>query len=167
MKKLFRKINLFYKLKWLDILWSPFVAPKVKFYFGKIKHGTPYFLPRYTVKNKSERGYYTFKPAKWFKFDVVGLGWKDKWNSPRAEWSPLISLVILNRQFVVTFIHDDRIWESYLTYKYYTNKDTSTIERLSESRSLNGNVWISHCDGVEDRTDYFLLSLKKKYRKQF
>ena len=35
-----------YKLKWLGILNSPFIPPRISFYFGKIAIGTPYFLPR-------------------------------------------------------------------------------------------------------------------------
>ena len=35
-----------YKLKWLGILNSPFILPRISFYFGKIAIGTPYFLPR-------------------------------------------------------------------------------------------------------------------------
>ncbi len=43
-----------YKLKYhwsyLGVLNSPFVGLKLKWYFGKIQHGTPYFLPRKWVK---------------------------------------------------------------------------------------------------------------------
>lgn len=39
-----------YKFYWLRIFNSPFKWPKLFFYFGKIQHGTPYFLPRKTVR---------------------------------------------------------------------------------------------------------------------
>lgn len=39
-----------YKFKFLKVLNSPFVGLKLKWYFGKIQYGTPYFLPRKWVK---------------------------------------------------------------------------------------------------------------------
>ena len=42
--------NLKYKLLFLKVLNSPFRGLKLKWYFGEIKHGTPYFLPRKWVK---------------------------------------------------------------------------------------------------------------------
>jgi hypothetical protein len=34
------------RLKWLKVLFTPFIFPRVKFYIGKIAYGTPYFYPR-------------------------------------------------------------------------------------------------------------------------
>ena len=42
--------NLKYYWSYLGVLNSPFVGLKLKWYFGKIQHGTPYFLPRKWVK---------------------------------------------------------------------------------------------------------------------
>ena len=42
--------NLKYHWSYLGVLNSPFVGLKLKWYFGKIQHGTPYFLPRKWVK---------------------------------------------------------------------------------------------------------------------
>lgn len=36
--------------KWMKIWFSPFIPPKIKFYFGKTAIGTPYFYPRKWVK---------------------------------------------------------------------------------------------------------------------
>lgn len=156
--------NLIRNLKWIDVIWSPFTPPKIKIYFGKIKYGTPYFYPRYTIKDPDKPGYLKFKQAKWFKVDIVGLGWKDKWESPRTEWSPHWSLVILNRQLFISFVLDERIWETYLIYKHYlSDNNTSTYDKLKETREKNPNVWISHRDGVEVKSDYFLKSLKHKW----
>lgn len=47
--------NLKYKWSWLNILFSPFVLPRVFFYLGKIEKGTPYFLPRRWKKISEER----------------------------------------------------------------------------------------------------------------
>ena len=38
------------KVKWINILNSPFVRPRVNIYIGKIAVGTPYFFPRRLVK---------------------------------------------------------------------------------------------------------------------
>ncbi len=43
------------KFEFLKIYNSPFLHPKVKFYFGPIAIGTPYFLPRNWVKATPER----------------------------------------------------------------------------------------------------------------
>lgn len=52
MKKYIKQFirNLKYDLGFLRVLNSPFVGLKLTWYFGKIQHGTPYFLPRKWVK---------------------------------------------------------------------------------------------------------------------
>ena len=51
MKKLKQWIsNIKYNWSYLGVLNSPFVGLRLKWYFGKIQHGTPYFLPRKWVK---------------------------------------------------------------------------------------------------------------------
>lgn len=51
MKKLKQWIsNIKYHWSYLGVLNSPFVGLRLKWYFGKIQHGTPYFLPRKWVK---------------------------------------------------------------------------------------------------------------------
>ena len=42
--------NFKYQWSFLGVLNSPFRGLKLKWYFGKIQHGTPYFLPRKWVK---------------------------------------------------------------------------------------------------------------------
>ena len=56
MKKIKALLNsVKYKLSFLGILNSPFKGLKLKWYFGDIEHGTPYFLPRKWVKcNKKD-----------------------------------------------------------------------------------------------------------------
>ena len=47
--------TIMYNLSFLDVLNSPFKGLKLKWYFGNIEHGTPYFLPRKWVKcNKKD-----------------------------------------------------------------------------------------------------------------
>ena len=48
--------NFKYNWSYLGVLNSPFVGLELKWYFGKIKHGTPYFLPRKRVKCSFEDG---------------------------------------------------------------------------------------------------------------
>ena len=45
------------KFSYIKSLWSPFVPFKIKFYVGKTKIGTPYFLPRRWVKDPNNPGY--------------------------------------------------------------------------------------------------------------
>jgi hypothetical protein len=61
MKKIFRYIkakisNFKYNWGYIGVLNSPFVGLELKWYFGEIKHGTPYFLPRRWVKCTFEDG---------------------------------------------------------------------------------------------------------------
>ena len=57
MKKIKALLNsVEYKLSFLSVLNSPFRGLKLKWYFGEIKHGTPYFLPRKWVKCDLEDG---------------------------------------------------------------------------------------------------------------
>lgn len=139
-----------HKLDWLSIFRSPFKAPKPIFYIGKVSRGLPYFLP-----------------TGWFSFKIVSLGWKEKRNSPRHEWDPVISIVLFRLQFTVTFHLEDQHWESFLTYDKYTDKNLPTIARLEESRKLNPNVWVRYTEEGEVTEDWFLRSLKKRWRKKF
>lgn len=56
MKKIKALLNsVEYKLSFLGVLNSPLKGLKLKWYFGDIEHGTPYFLPRKWVKcNKKD-----------------------------------------------------------------------------------------------------------------
>jgi len=45
------------KFSYIKSLWSPFVPFKIKFYAGKTKIGTPYFLPRKWVKDPNKPGH--------------------------------------------------------------------------------------------------------------
>ncbi len=106
--------NLKYHWMYLGVLNSPFVGLRLSWYFGRIKHGTPYFLPRKWVKlndkeafakayektDKNLKGeaydntfdynynyyknYTKFTQIKYFGFNSCTLGWKTKW-----EWNDL------------------------------------------------------------------------------
>ena len=48
--------NVEYKLSFIGVLNSPLKGLKLKWYFGDIEHGTPYFLPRKWVKCNLDDG---------------------------------------------------------------------------------------------------------------
>ena len=132
MKKLKQWIsNIKYNWSYLGVLNSPFVGLRLKWYFGKIQHGTPYFLPRKWVKcdmndaliawnkiredmkcahdkakwlNKYIESYTKPVPIKYFGWDSCTLGWKTKWDDYRFEWAPCYSLVIFGKQLFVCII---------------------------------------------------------------
>lgn len=127
------------KFDFLQVLNSPFVGLKLRFYFGEIKQGTPYFLPRKWVKSKTKDGYLNPVSIKHFGINIVGLGWKTKWDEYdfRFEWSPMISIVLFGKQFVIWFIpnigkkpYQESYWECWLAYKYGTKG--SIRERLEQ-----------------------------------
>lgn len=153
--------SLKYRLEWLKIVNSPFKFPKIRFYFGKIRVPTPYFLPRRWVRG--EGGGLKAVPAKWFKLDIVPLGYKTKWTESdyRFEWNPTFSLVVLGLQIAISFELEPQVWESYLIYENCTKG--VTLNRLRKCRKINPNVWESN--GV--KTDYFLKGLKKCWYENF
>lgn len=158
---------------------SPFKAPRLKFYFGRIKLGTPCFLPRkwikYTkedcdreacisiVKNKvinrtieEWRDYYkNYSKAvpKKIGFDFVDLGWKTKWSDDdyRFEWSPIWSFVFFGIQVAVTFVppHKDHYWEYWLFYHFETDRKLSKKERIKDCMERNPSNWTVYESGNE------------------
>lgn len=130
--KYFKRKYTSFKYNWdyLCVLNSPFVGLRLKWYFGKIQHGTPYFLPRKWVKmtqkdceevltkdlanaekygwsyttNRTWEYYKNHTKAvqiKYFGFNSTTLGWKIKWEDYRFEWAPCYSLVIFGKQLFV------------------------------------------------------------------
>lgn len=118
--------NFKYDWSYLGVLNSPFVGLRLKWYFGKIQHGTPYFLPRKWVKVTKEdyrkslikelengwkypsetkwedyKGRKKAVPIKYFGFNSCSLGWKTKWDEYRFEWAPCYSIVIFGKQLFV------------------------------------------------------------------
>ena len=194
MKKLMNrwKRNFEYKYSFLKILNSPFVLPEVSIYFGKIRMGTPYFLPRRWVKfNKQDcinscleekevfaklnkPFYKTWKDykgarkavyTKLFNIQFITLGWKTKWDDYRFEWAPMLSIVFLYRQLVISLRnkYEDSYWEGWLYYHYRTNKSLSTKERLIELFNQFSCTWIRYEGDNQIKTDYYPFILKKKY----
>lgn len=151
------------KFKFLKIYFSPFKPIIPKLYVGKIAIGTPYFFPRRWVDSEKE-GYKTAVPKK-IGFDLVGLGWKTKWDELdyRFEWNPVWSFVFFKWQIALIFRpkHEDHYWTCWLVYERHTDKNKSTEERIEEAKEKFPCVWISHHkDGTEKKIDYWNLILK-------
>lgn len=158
--------QLLYFLEWLKILKSPFRFPRPHFYFGPIKRGVPYFLPRRWIKSSEDQGHLVPKYIKWFGAGVVGLGWKEKYGTPRHEWDPMLWIVLCKRQFVVTFsFKDPDSWECYLTYQYYTDPSKSREERLIEAKKLTPGISTWYNGHSTIVMDWFTPAVKKRYRK--
>lgn len=62
-----------------------------------------------------------------------GLGWKDKWNSPRHEWSPAFYIFFFKWQLCVWWLspcgeREEKYWEMILWWLYYSDKDIKKAE---------------------------------------
>jgi hypothetical protein len=159
-----------------EIKNSPFVYPKKKYYFGKLRHGTPYFWPMNFNKNiislrklkltpqeeldklsndfqrKSKRfqnlpmcrrakdwifqlfGNYFWLQVGWpIKVIKNDLGWKDKFHTPRFEWSPSFMVFFFHWQFCIWWVgpkgNNDTYWEMVLWYLKYSKKDLVKAEK--------------------------------------
>lgn len=149
------------------MIFSPFKTPKLRFYIGRIRHGTPYFYPRKSVKSKTKPGYLEFKPIKWFGIQIIRLGYKTKWTEWdfRFEWNPMISIVFCHMQICVWVVpkHYSYYWECYLAYKkakrIYPNMSNTNLIKIA--RKKLPQIWKSKNETV----DYWKLILKKKYLK--
>ena len=69
------------------------------------------------------------------KFKITGLGWKDKYETPRHEWDPSFIIYFFKWQFCIFWrapsinkFRDDLYWEMILWYLYYSNKDIKRAE---------------------------------------
>lgn len=163
------KYNIKKILEILCVLNSPFKPFKLRFYFGKIAYGTPYFFPRRWVKSKNKSGYLTTIPKK-IGFDFVYLGWKTKWSIEdiRFEHGPLISFVFFKYQFCIFFNvpQMDSYWAAWLYYYYYTDRKKSKEERLKHCIEEFNITWIVFSKEKEGKkVNYYNEILRKKYLK--
>jgi hypothetical protein len=152
-------------LNYLKAFRSPFQRPSLKWYFGKVAIGVPYFFPRRWVKNK-ETGYSLSVPRK-IGFDHCGLGWKTKWTETdyRHEYSPVLSFVFFKWQIAVTVWveYPDCYWTAFLYYLYRT-KGTER-ERVEQCKNGFPLMFTRHSVGKpEEKINYYDLILKNKYK---
>ena len=140
--------------KLLKEIKGVFKLPVKKYYFGKVKYGCPYFFPRNYVgsiikliwvkksESKDFRKYSRVNKRYFNLFDYPfcfefgwpikildnGLGWKDKFRTPRYEVSPEFHIYFFGLQFMITWVApkikgdnrcEDFYWEQVLWYLYY------------------------------------------------
>jgi hypothetical protein len=132
-----------------------FVKPKITFYFGLAQNGTPYFYPRNWVSTvikisstkpfadgnvrrfkQYSRAWKTFRFAflnRWWCIQIgtpivlerLELGWKEKYGTPRFEWSPSIQLYFFMFEFSMFLKIEERYWEQLLWVKYFCDGDVN------------------------------------------
>jgi hypothetical protein len=156
------------KFKFLKVFNSPFKRPNLKWYFGEVAIGTPYFLPRKWVDKPDKPSYQKAVPKK-IGFDFVGLGYKTKWSDTdyRFEWGPLISFVFFKWQIAVMLKvpHPEHYWVCWLTYENDTDNDLlDTSTRIKIAKEINPEVWTSSKgDGKKETICYWDKVLKDKW----
>ena len=156
------------RFNYIKVFNSPFKRPKLKWYFGKIAIGTPYFFPRRWVDNPDKPGYQKAVPKK-IGFDFVGLGYKTKWDDHdyRFEYGPLISFVFFKWQIAVMLKvpHPEHYWVCWLTYENDTDNDLlDTSTRIKIAKEINPEVWTSSKgDGKKETICYWDKVLKDKW----
>lgn len=151
-------------LEFISYFNSPFVKPKLKFYFGKTTIGTPYFFPRKAIKDPDKPGYIKFIPKK-IGFDIVKLGWKTKWSQYRFEWRPVISFVFFNWQIAISIIAPEEYhyWESWLYWKYKTDKKLNKMDRIHRCQKEYPQIWRKNHEGEIKEFNLYENFLRKKY----
>lgn len=134
---MFKKLKEYIEYNWsfLGVLNSPLKSLRLRWYFGDIKMGTPYFLPRKWVKmteadcmeslekaaSNAEKHGWKFSrektleslrkstkavPIKYFGINWNTLGWKTKWSEFRFEYNPGLSIVLFGKQLCITILPD-------------------------------------------------------------
>lgn len=177
------------KFNFLRVYFSPFKLLKPVVYFGKVKVGTPIFLPRrwkkYTpeqAKEKALRHYNNYMKSWSFQkkydyfikcqysvpkkvgFDFTPLQWKTKWSDTdfRFEYNPVWSFVFWGYQLAIIWKapYSNHFWESWLLYDNATDKSKSRAARIAEAKKINPNVYKSYRNGTEKVINYWDLLLK-------
>lgn len=190
------KSNFEYKFRFLKVIFSPLKPLTTIWYFGEIKHGTPYFLPRKWVKlskedcekslqkdlelankfnkpfNRTWEYYKNYKkpiPIKYFGFNFVSLGWKTKYDEYRFEWNPCISLVIFGKQLFVAIVPKigNRYYDSY--WEAWLNYEYRTNKKLSRKERVLQLFEKYSCTwiGSDGKLDHYEFILKEKYLKLY
>ena len=153
---------------YIKVFNSPFKRPKLKWYFGEVVIGTPYFFPRRWVANPEKPGYQKAVPKK-IGFDFVGLGYKTKWSDTdyRFEYGPVWSFVFFKWQIAVMLKvpHPEHYWVCWLTYENDTDNDLlDTSTRIKIAREINPEIWTtSRGEGKKETICYWDKVLKDKW----
>lgn len=166
-------------LKDIKDIKGVFKPPKKRYYIGKLKYGNPYFYPwnfNYQILTirKEKPKYLRCKHFNVFGYSISygypiyvtcnGLGWKDKFNSPRFEWSPTFQIYFFKWQFCIFWNapdgNNDRYYEMVLWYLYYCDKNIIKSEK--------NWGWTDYKTGEStwNKSNYLLYSLKTIRRKK-
>jgi hypothetical protein len=147
---IFKKIKYFIQnLKFIKVLNTPFKPFGLRFYFGKIERGVPYFLPRKWVKFTYEDAlkkatedcsnerliYYGKNPLdvvnefmgyqkavylKWFGFTYCGLGYKTKWSDTDYRYEySPIFSFVFLKRQFCIYIHTEHPDSYWCSWLYY------------------------------------------------
>lgn len=159
--KIFKTLG--YRFNWLKVYFSPFKTIIPRLYVGKVKIGTPYFLPRVWGKDGKA------KPKK-IGFNFVPMGYKTKWTETdyRHEWNPIWSFVFFKWQVALIFRpeHMTHYWECWLYYSRNTDKNKSVEKRIKQAREEFPCIWSTYENKNKVTTNYWDLVLKRRYAKQ-
>lgn len=171
---------------------SPFKLPKIKFYLGKVKHGTPYFLPRKAVNFTMEESrvkateWVNDKKSFWFGedldkvikihnskylkfvpktigFDVVRLGYKYKFDSIRFEWNPMFSFVFFGLQFCI-IVKPEHESQYWESWVYYHKHTDKTKSTRERIEQCKEEAPQTWISSRDGRTEYYDLILKDKWK---
>jgi hypothetical protein len=142
-----------------------FKKPKKEVYFGKVKNGTPYFYPINYVGSVINiswakapvKGFKKFSRAwKTWRFEMLGrvfciqigtpiifhkneLGWKEKFDTPRFEYSPAIQLFFFGLELSLFFEETDKYWEQLLWTLKWHDGDVQKAKETWMWRDRHGN----------------------------
>ncbi len=155
-----------------------FKKPIKKYYFGKIVHGCPYFMPInfdrniVTIRRIKDQAsapmvrrskdwivelfnrYYWIQIGWPIKFKKLKLGWKDKYDTPRFEWSPAFYIYFFRWQFCIfwtspTDDRTDQYYEQILWCKHYCDGD---IEKARDTWP-----WVDSKTKISTWNDNYLI----------
>lgn len=123
------------QLSILSELKSAFKSPKLHFWCGKRKNFP--FL-------------FGFPKGKIFSFIKMDLQWKDKYETPRHEENPQISITLFGFTFLWYWSYPGKdawesieTWEQILWYLYYCDKDIKKAEETWPWQDMNNkSTWI-------------------------
>lgn len=138
-----------------------FKLPKRRYYLGRVAHGAPYFYPRNYVGSVAaiDAKYPTFAifgiPIR-IGFPVVvksyGLGYKDKFDTPRLEWVPTFHIFFFGLQFSIFHTapigSNEGYYEQALWYLKYCDRDIAKAKDtwgwtdLNSGRSTWNDIYL-------------------------
>ncbi len=149
-----------------------FKSPRRQYYFGRVRYGTPIFYPKnYNSTMLEFRLERDIRNSNKY-FNIFGLYvyygtpiiikntnwiWKDKFNTPRHEFSPSFVIFFFGLQFVINYhspivnTYDDDYYEMILWYLYYSDKDINIARK----------TWGVTSNGVSTWNDNFLINNRK------